>query len=165
MSTIVRLNELEMYLCAQIAAMRMTRNMRDGRRERYGAAGTEGPFERHLFGCYGEMAVAKRFNLFWAGTFGDFDAVDVGGKVQVRATARPDRRLILHDDDDDAHPFVLALAHDLPNIVLRGWLFARDGKRKEFWDDPQGGRPAFFVPQSALLDIAQLGAAIGGLAE
>jgi hypothetical protein len=154
--TIVSLTWPEIYLCSSVAAMRIIANIRDRRQPRFGAANGEGSYEIQWIGCLGEMAVAKHCNLFWGGSVGDFKAVDVGGKVQVRACSRADRRLILHHEDDDARPFVLAIVNDLPNVTLRGWLLAGDGKQQNYWEDPVGGRPAFFVPQTCLRPMDEL---------
>ena len=53
---------------------------------------------------------------------------------------------------------MLALVpHDmLPRVILCGWTRGRDGKREEYWTDPNTGRPAFFVPQEILLDMEEL---------
>lgn len=152
----VTLTWQEMYLCCMVANMRMMANLRDRRQPRYGAPPDEGSYEIHLFGCFGEMAVAKHFNLFWAGSIGNFKATDVGGRVQARAGRRSHHSLLLHPDDADHQPFVLALTHDLPSVTLYGWTFGRDGKQPQFWRDPVGDRPAFFVPQSALHPMHEL---------
>jgi hypothetical protein len=150
--TIVSLTWQEFYMGSNVASMRMIANMRDGCQHRWGELNGEGHFERELAGCLGELAVAKHCNLYWCGfNRKDTKGKDVGGLVQVRAALRANYRLILHPDDIDDDPFVLALAHDLPNVTLRGWILARDGKRQTYWEDPTGGgRPAFFVPQTCL---------------
>jgi hypothetical protein len=35
-------------------------------------------------------------------------------------------------------------------------MLAREGKLPEFWDDPTGCRPAYFVPKHRLHDMAML---------
>jgi hypothetical protein len=145
-----------MLTCGGITVQRIVANLKDGREGRYGAVNGEGSFEYHWTGCLGEMAVAKHFNLFWAGALGNFDAADVGGIIQVRARGRSDGQLILHPKDNDAAPFVLALAPHPPLILLCGWVYARDGKKPNFWKDPAGGRPAFFVPKDVLRPLEEL---------
>lgn len=161
MTTIITLSWQEMYLCATAASMRSLANMREGRGARYGFDNSLGRFDADIIGCIGEMAVAKYFNFYWGGwNRADLNGNDVGGKVQVRSRRRAHYELMLHREDKDNDPFVLALVHDLPNVILRGWIFAHAGKRPEYWSDPAGGRPAFFVPQSALWTMDELAQAI-----
>jgi len=152
---IVTLSWAEMHLCATVAAMRQISALRRLAQPRHGANGM-GAFDMHLFGCVGEFAVAKHLNLFWAASPGVLEPNDVGGKLQVRAAYQENYRLILHDSDSSDDPFVLALAHDLPRVTLRGWVFGRDGKLRKYWADPVGGRPAYFVPQESLVAMHEL---------
>jgi hypothetical protein len=80
------------------------------------------------------------------------------GNVQVRSTSGHRNCLILHKTDPDDKAFVLVTG-TAPNFVLRGWIWGRDGKNEEYWRDPVGGRPAYFVPQSALLVMRKKGEA------
>jgi hypothetical protein len=66
-----------------------------------------------------------------------------------------DGRLILHDHDKDDQPYVLVVG-TAPRFELVGWCFGRDGKRPEYVHDPQGGRPAYFVPRAALSSMDAL---------
>jgi hypothetical protein len=114
-------------------------------------------WDMDIEGACGEMAVAKALDRYWAGS-GTFRGGDVG-ELQVR-TAREHRgRLILHESDADDQIFVLVTGR-APDLCVRGWLLARDGKRAEYWQDPGTGRPAFFVPQDALRPVGELGARV-----
>lgn len=56
----------------------------------------------------------------------------------------------MHRTDPDDRPFVLVTGV-APKFVLRGWIWGRDGKLEKYWGERNNnGRPAFFVPQSAL---------------
>jgi hypothetical protein len=146
----------EIYIAADVARMRTIGNLRRGCRDRYGASGLGA--DSHLCGCIGEMASAKHLNKFWAGSIGDYEAVDIDRKYQVRATSKASHCLLLHKDDRDDLPFILALVlpEILPYVELPGWLLAKDGKLDDFWGDPTGYRPAYFVPQSKLRDMSEL---------
>lgn len=108
-------------------------------------------------GCLGEYAVAKALNLHWSG-LAYTRAPDVGGMIEVRAIDDARKRLILHPEDDDALMAVLALVpdNDVRAIELRGWISVKDGKNPAYWSDPNTGRPAFFIPHSALLPMESL---------
>jgi hypothetical protein len=152
---LIKLTPPEIMTASHIAAMRRVQNIKQGTPGKYGAPEKDGAWEVDIWGCFGEMAVAKYFNLYWAGNVGDKKAIDVGGKFQVRTARRSSDCLLLHPDDDDSLPFVLVIIEALPFADLRGWILAKDGKIAEFWKEKIVGRPCYFVPQSALIPIAQ----------
>lgn len=166
---IVRLTFPEMYLAGTVAVMRIISNIRENRGDRYGAQRGENGFQYDWLGALGEIACAKHFNLFWSGAIGDYEAIDVGGKMQVRCRSKAWYELPIHPPDNNEKPFVLALAHDLPNITLRGWVYAKEAKvlgpdgKSLYWGDPaKQGRPAFFMPQDKLRPIDELEAIVWG---
>lgn len=99
------------------------------------------------------MAAAKACNRYYVAAVGslDYDG-DVGQGFQVRSSNRPDARLIVHPEDNDDHYFVLVI-NEFPTYKVIGYTQARRVKRQEFWVDPGTGRPAYFVPQSALTPL------------
>lgn len=144
----------EVFQAGQVALMRTMQNLQRKVAEKYGAEGDS--LDYHFRGCLGEIAVAKWANKFWSGSVGDYKARDVE-RWQVRTIGRASDRLILHPEDGETDPFVLALvvSKSLPEVYLCGWITGAEGKQKQFWVDPGTGRPAFFVPQVALHDITQ----------
>ena len=153
--TPVLLSWSEVFQAGVIGLMRLTKNLQNGAVEKHGADGDS--LDHHFNGCLGEIALAKWRNTFWSGSLGDYKARDVG-RWQVRAAGRMTDRLILHHEDDDEHPFVLALVphKTLPRVFLRGWILGADGKLLQYWTDPGTGRPAFFVPQDVLNAMDEL---------
>ena len=145
---IVSLAYPDVLLAGHVATLRATSNLFKRRQHKHGAQGGFSDF--HFAGALAELAVAKSLGLYWPPPLDDFDACDVGGLVDVRATPRADGRLIVHPDDAADRPFVLARLHDLPNVSLVGWKTAGEAQRPEYWIDPGNGRPAYFVPESAL---------------
>jgi hypothetical protein len=143
----VILTDSEMHIAATVGALRQIENIFKGRQHAY-AGPRDASWQMHIEGAAGEQAFAKWSGRYWNGNLGDLDADDVG-HVQVRTTGRPDGRLILHPLDPDDRPFVLVTGIS-PRFVLRGWIRGSDGKQQQWWRDPVGGRPAYFVPQSAL---------------
>ena len=138
---------------------------------RYNAAGQSRLGAAHGFngdglivdidGALCECAVAKWANVFWSGTVGEVGGHDAG-RLQVRGTRHPIGKLILHPTDPDDRAFILVV-NDCPTFKLVGWIYARDGKRQEWWADPtRTKRPAFFVPHGNLAPMAMLDARDAG---
>jgi hypothetical protein len=153
MGTPVTLTSYELALGAFAGSMRQVENVKRGRRASYGA-GHDNDWQLNIEGVLGEMALAKFLGIYWSGK-GEFRGPDLGGEIEVRTNARDNGDLILHPKDLDDRPFWLLTGRS-GSYVVRGWLLARDGKRPEYWRDPVGGRPAFFVPQSVLKPPTQL---------
>ena len=143
----------EVLLAAHVGVARRVDSLRNNRKPAYGCT-IEGAWDRDIEGACGEIAVAKALGIYWSGMGGDLK-VDVG-PYQVRQTGRANGCLLLHHKDDDDKQFILVTGHP-PRMRIAGWIFAGDGKRKQWRKDPTGeGRPAWFVPQSALKDFATL---------
>lgn len=149
----IALTPAEIVQAALVGVMRQAANLRDGRRDANNAPLILG-WQFHVEGALGECAVAKALGLYWPG-MGRLRHADVG-TLQVRTAASATDRLILHPGDDDAAVFIHVTGIN-GSYTLHGWLYGRDGKRREWWADPRGGRPAFFVPVTALQPIETLG--------
>lgn len=133
-------------------------NIRHGVAHKYG--GERGSvWDTGIVGALGEIAVAKYLGRYWEGmgALGDYAALDVRG-VNVRCCALDHGHLLLHPADRNECPFVFVTspAETPARFTLRGWILGRDGKRDQYWRDPAGGRPAFFVPPTALHPVASL---------
>lgn len=155
---LVTLTWPEINLALWVASERVLFALREQVPEKHGAENDLGGVDYHFAGCIGELATAKHLNLFWPPAIGEFNTVDVGGKVQVRAGRRADHRLMLHHKDGDDVPFVfvMVIGAKLPRVTLRGWCYARDGKRQEYWTDPNTGRPCFLVPGEILRPMGEI---------
>lgn len=149
----IELTPAEMLLAGQVGLMRQVQNLRNGRQDRFGCDPGSG-WQVHIEGACGEFAVAKFLGVFWSGNLSFLKAADVGS-IQVRTSSENHHRLILHDSDPSDARFVLVTGR-APSYTLRGWVTGSDGKRKENWSDPAGGRPAYFVPHSSLHDMEDL---------
>jgi hypothetical protein len=144
----------EVQLAADVAVRRQVQNLARARQHKHGASDRRS-WQMHVEGCIGEIAVAKGLGLYWSGALGNLEADDVG-PLQVRTTAYPTGRLVLHKDDDPAKAFILVTG-EAPQLRLAGWMFGREAQVDAYWSDPQGtDRWAFFVPQSALRPMAEL---------
>lgn len=110
----------------------------------------------HQLGAIGELAVAKALSVHWAGNVGKEGRPDIvynGFSIEVRAVTDPSHRLIVHPEDQ-ADFFILTVLDELPFVTIAGVLSASDAKKKEYWHDPQGGRPAFFIPRGSLRSLS-----------
>ncbi len=140
----VVLNWSQMLQAVIVGGMRMTSDIKKGSELKYGQEGRS--WDEEIESCCAECAVARHFNIFWDGAIGNYLADDVG-EYQVRHTKHAAGRLILHPaDKDDRIYFVVRGSGG--EYSIGGWLYARDGKKPEYWENPTGkkDRDAFFVP-------------------
>lgn len=108
--------------------------------------------QRNVDGFAAEEAAASYFGVTRTQrgiVVKDF-ATDLTNRVQVRQTAHATGSLIVHPDDRDEEPFLLAVG-TMPMFRLVGWILARDAKAERWWQTPPAVRfPAYFVPQAEL---------------
>lgn len=111
-----------------------------------------------------EMLVAEATGRRWLSDGNVPDAPlagDVEGGLQVRWTEHLHGHLIVHDEDPDGLIAVLVVGR-APNMQAIGWINCIEAKTPLYWrEPPKVNAAAFFVPQSALLDIYLLRKAIG----
>lgn len=148
----------EMVQGAFVGMMRQVSKIQKGSRGRYGIDNDEFGWQAAIEGCLGEMVVAAYLNVYWAGAA--YDTPDVAGWLEVKTRRSHDFELTLHKQSRDDLPFVLVTGAN-GSYRIHGWIYGRDGKRPEYWKDPSGDsgkrkRPAFFVPQKALLPLEEL---------
>jgi hypothetical protein len=109
-----------------------------------------------FIGACGELAVAKAAGVFFLPSVNTFHRVpDCLGDCEVRSTDLSDGSLIVRDNDSDDRKFVLAIVAD-DTVRLVGWLTGAEAKKQEWLRDPDGRRPAWFVPQSSLRPIEEV---------
>jgi len=149
----IQLTASEMMLGAQVGVMRQVQNVKKKRRNSYGAAPKIG-WQIHIEGALGECAVAKLFSVYWSGYIGNLNAGDVGA-MEVRTRSNHKYELIIHPKDKDGVPFIHVTGRN-GRYRIHGWIYAEQGKHKEYWKDPAGDRPAFFVPYEKLNPIESI---------
>lgn len=149
MSATIVLSHTEKMSAAMIGVMRHLDNTEANRDHLWGGDKNMG-WQYHIEGAMGECAVAKHLGMFWScGVRGDDDV----GEYQVRTTDESWKKLILHPEDEDNKRYYLVTGLN-GTYSIRGWILCRDGKQKQWWQDPtKKNRWAFFVPQSALRSI------------
>jgi hypothetical protein len=148
----IDLSSWEMLMAAQAGVLRQVENLQKKRVPAYGV-GVDNNWQIHIEGCMGEYALAKYLGIHWSGK-GQLRKPDVG-EFDVRTASRDNYQLILHPEDPDDRIFWLICGKN-GAYSIKGWILGRDGKRQEYWKDPVGGRPAYFVPQSALHSPGEL---------
>jgi hypothetical protein len=144
----VRLTEHQLRQAAQAGVERQILAIRNGRRDSHGFEGDG--WGLHIEGACAELAVAKCRNKFWEAVVDVPEGLEGDvGRAQVRSTRRASGCLLVHPDDPDPAPFVLVIVRSPYEYDVVGWIEGRNAKREEWWRTDTG-RPAFFVPQSAL---------------
>lgn len=150
----ITLTKEEIKNAELVAGHRRKEDIQKGYKVAWGQSNDPDKIMRDMIeGSYYEAAVCKFLQLpYTKGVLRGDDA----GRYQVRGTTYPNGRLILHPEDHDSKIYILVVG-EVPEFTLYGWILGVDGKKDEYWDDPAGGRPAFFVPQSVLnKDIGSL---------
>jgi hypothetical protein len=142
----VKLTSTEILMAAHVGVARTVENLAKGRREQYGT--TTNWWETAIEGALAECARAKWAGVYWEGV-GTIHSADAADGDDTRSTSREDGCLILHPRDPDFRRFWLLIGVRGTYRVC-GSILGIDGKQPQYWKDPGTGRPAFFVPQSAL---------------
>ena len=111
----------------------------------------------HLLGAAGEMAVASYLGLkhcLYQETEAKRGSCDLPG-IDVKTRSRHGYDLIVQQNESPNKKFVLVTIQD-KKTVIHGWIGGKDAMKQEYWSDPAGGRPAFFVPKTALRPMSTL---------
>jgi len=113
--------------------------------------------EIHLLGAAGEMAVASHLGMksfLYQASEAERGSCDLPNiDVKTRSNARYD--LIVQKNEDPNKKFVLVTIENRQTL-LHGWCYGHEGMKEIYWADPAKGRPAYFVPQSALRPMEAL---------
>lgn len=109
-------------------------------------------------GALAELVVATVLGVEdrWVECVEDYKSLkgDVVDHLRVRSTTNPNNGLILHPRDVDDDCFVLVyIDPSYEFAVLRGWLWAHEGKDDRFWPGKHPERPCFTVPPSQLREM------------
>lgn len=146
----IKLTSAELLLAAQAGVMRQVENLKRKEGQNTHGYDEKNPWQIHIEGCCGEMAVAKMLGLYWKGKGirGEADVED----MDVRTRPRHDSELILHKTDHASRIFWHVTGTN-GTYLVHGWIHAYEGQDDEFWSDKYKiNRPAFFVPNSILKD-------------
>ena len=148
---IVELSWWEFIQGATAGIYRRVLALQNKRGDRYGAPALT-YWETDIESACAEMALAKALGLYWQSVVTHPEVLEGDvGSWQVRWTKRPDGRLILHEADRNDQRYTLIVGQS-PVFDIVGWILGKDGKQPQYWFEGDG-RPAFFVPRSALHPI------------
>lgn len=138
----------ELMLAAMAGVMRQVENIKTGEGQNTHGYDERNPWQVHIEGCCGEMAVAKAFNKYWKGK-GKRGKPDVGDN-DVRTRPHHKSRLILHRKDAPNRIFWHVTGSN-GSYQIHGWIYAHEGQKEEYWGDfAKINRPAFFVSNSII---------------
>ena len=144
----------------QAALVGSTRQFEASLRNRVNAHGmSDNPWQglaNHICGACGEIAVAKLLGVYWGAEVNSFKGPDLNGSsIQVRTRREHHRELIVRTGDNDTDRFYLVTGL-APSLCVRGWILGRNAKRPEWFRGHGNREPAYFVPQSELLEDKSL---------
>lgn len=109
-----------------------------------------------ITGACGERAFCKARDIHWDSSVNTFHhEPDAGDRWEVRATRRANGSLIVRDNDPPDRLYVLVTGEP-PHMVVRGWMRGSEARSDAYARNPNGYRPAWFVPQSALRRLEDL---------
>lgn len=112
----------------------------------------------HKLGAAGELAVADYLHLrefLYQETEAIRGSFDLPPNIDVKTRSRHDYDLICQLDEKPEKTLVLVTIQNKITL-LHGWIKSEDAMKEQWKKDPAGGRPAYFVPQSALLPLIDL---------
>lgn len=111
----------------------------------------------HLLGAAGEMAVASHLGLkefLYKETEAKRGSCDLPS-IDVKTRSRHSYDLIVQKNESPNKKFVLVTIEHKKTLI-HGWICGNDAMKEEYWSDPAGGRPAYFVPKTALMPMSTL---------
>ena len=120
----------------------------------------------HIFGARCELAGKKYLDPIKWNDFSEIvnnDLPDLGDFIDVKGITQRHHRLVVQKKDRNDWAYLLVSSQHHPWYLGFGWLWGHEAKDERFWDDPVGGRAAFFVntklkplrPPSELLAIVR----------
>jgi len=140
----ITLELFEIMLAGEAGIMRHIENLKTGEGLDTHDYPHTCPWQHHIEGCLGELALSKRLGLYWIGKGKKYQRD--AGQDDVRA--RPDHgsRLRLHEKDKD-DVIYWHLTGENGYYRFHGWVYGRDGKNYDYWEnETKYDRPAFLVP-------------------
>lgn len=111
----------------------------------------------HLLGAAGEMAVASYLGFkdcLYQETEAKRGSCDLPG-IDVKTRSRHHYDLIVQKNEHPEKKYVLVTIEDKKTLI-HGWIRGKDAMKERYWADPARGRPAYFVPKTALHSMSTL---------
>lgn len=154
---VFQFSEEDKALVLAEAARRQSINERKGLKGRNGGPedGEKALFF-HKLGAAGELAVADYLGLrqfLYQETEAKRGSYDLPPNIDVKTRSRHDYDLICQLDEKPGKILVLVTIQNKITL-LHGWTRSEYAMKEQWRKDPAGGRPAYFIPQSALSPLA-----------
>jgi len=155
MENVVRLylSPAQIFVAAEVGKLRQIQAIQENFKNRIkNHRGT--PWEAHIEGAMGELAVSNHFKMHWSGLCNQ-GAPDVGDIYDIRTTAYMNGSLWVHEDDKDER-FMWLLTGYGGSYILRGGMYVHEAKQKHWWGTKDTTGPkenksfAFWIPQEHL---------------
>jgi hypothetical protein len=112
----------------------------------------------HLIGAAGEMAVASYLglkNFLYTESEAKRGTSDLPPNIDVKTRAKEYYDLVVQLDDDPTKIYVLVTIEN-KRCIIHGWIHGKNTMKDQFYKDPVGGRPAYFIPKGLLSPISTL---------
>ncbi len=114
--------------------------------------------EMHVKGVIGEFAAAKVLGLNFNGSVDTFQSeTDLDGNIEVRFRSNPNWDLIIRPTDRNEDKKIVLVRGMPPGAIeVVGWIYGRDARKEEWWQNYGNLKPAWFVPASAMRPIEEI---------
>ena len=123
-----------------------------------GAEAGKDALKIHIIGAGGEMAVASYLGLkdhLYQESEAKRGSVDLPPNIDVKTAMKHSFNLIVQLDDAPDKKYVLVTI-EKKTCLIHGWIDSKDAMLEKYKADFFGGRPAYFIPKSALNPISTL---------
>jgi hypothetical protein len=158
MDEIVILNDYQIGFADGVAYARRMLAIHKARAPRNGSpTDRKKALGRDVLGVRGEAAGHVYTGLRWNALSQIIGRLpDLGDWIDVKGRSKAHYDLPVPKDGmlDWAYMLVDCSGHPAYRIV--GWMFGSDAKQAQWWGDPSGEGPAYFVPQKELREPAEL---------
>lgn len=146
----VTLEKAEVLQATIVAVERVMESIAKGHQHKPPLKPDDNVLAMNIEGACGELAYAKARGVYYVPKVNTFKEADFGKKVQIRTRTDHSYDLLIRDNDDPEHFYVLVTG-SLPTYRVVGWIKGSDAMAQPEWRKNWGGRgEAWFVPQSAL---------------
>jgi len=144
----VRLTLEEMKMVSIVSSLRRSESKIKGYVDSHGFTGDTG-WDMEIEGAAAELAYCKFRDKYWNGSVNSFKDADQGESVQIRQTSLGHGSLIVREEDNPEHYYVLVTGKS-PDFKVCGWIKGIDAKDKKYVKAPNGRDSAYFIPQKDL---------------
>ncbi len=106
----------------------------------------------HIAGLPGEVAGKLYLNPVIWNAFRSYGSIhnlaDLEDWIDVKTRTKSWHDLIVQEDDPPGWAYLLVYSNRHPVYQIVGWCWGWEAQQKKFWDDPAGGRAAYFVKRA-----------------